>query len=488
MMQGGGIMWERDGELLEWCMARYCDNFGAEWLTPFANNFVPAAPSFDKELEALLAGEEPLVLWSNLSPRKVAKGSKADVQRCIANSLEALAHEGLDLREATEAGKGSQQAQKEEEEEEGGKEKMPDTMAGAAMRAATPAARKAPTGGAKGLASPAKKGSPTKPASKCRGCPTPRYKAPMQQDFSDKELACLLAPRWVEAVVDIGVEAGVVLKETKGKATMDLVTCQAFKEEWGACNKCWVDNNPEGCWYHMGALPCFKCVAMKRLCTLNGTKIWEHGNTPDLTVEKTYYRAVLVRRARAVVEKVREAEAREEAISLSKKSLVLPTCQEDEERGSSKGKHKASLSLLPTDKGKKRARVVSPRVVTPKVESEGDEENKVHCLGMAIETSKAAPGMENLAGPSHQAEAPQNVGALHEEMEQDKEEAEVGPEAAPQAQLWRWGSSQWSWLPEWGASDSATWDVFSGNEPESWEPRHQVMARVSLSDPYLVRF
>ncbi|KAG6881353.1 hypothetical protein C0993_001828 [Termitomyces sp. T159_Od127] len=61
-MQGGGVTWERDGELLEWCMARYQDNLGAEWLAPFTNNFAPPAPSFDEELEALLAGEEPLVV------------------------------------------------------------------------------------------------------------------------------------------------------------------------------------------------------------------------------------------------------------------------------------------------------------------------------------------------------------------------------------------------------------------------------------------
>ncbi|KAG6881295.1 hypothetical protein C0993_002057, partial [Termitomyces sp. T159_Od127] len=60
-MRGGGVMWERDRELLEWCMARYQDNLGAEWLAPFTNDFAPPAPSFDEELEALLAGEEPLV-------------------------------------------------------------------------------------------------------------------------------------------------------------------------------------------------------------------------------------------------------------------------------------------------------------------------------------------------------------------------------------------------------------------------------------------
>ncbi|KAG6876551.1 hypothetical protein C0993_002339 [Termitomyces sp. T159_Od127] len=92
-------------------------------------NKVPVAPSFDEELEALLVGEEPLVvsmatkgkeaviaplveqdLWQQEEFwQEVTKESETDMQRCIANSLEALAREGLDLGEATGAGKGSWQ-------------------------------------------------------------------------------------------------------------------------------------------------------------------------------------------------------------------------------------------------------------------------------------------------------------------------------------------------------------------------------------------
>ncbi|KAG6882649.1 hypothetical protein C0993_009737 [Termitomyces sp. T159_Od127] len=372
--------------------------------------------------------------------QEVAKESKTDAQRCIANSLEALVREGLGL---TGAGKGSWQGQ-EEEEEEGTKETTPDTTAGAATEVAMPVARKAPAGGAKGLALPAKKGSPTKLSSKHKGCPAPRYEAPTQQDFSDKELARLLALRWAEAVVDMGVEAGVVLKETKEKVTVDLATRQVFKEERGACDKCWADNDSEGCWYPVGTPPYFRCVAMKRPCTLNGTKTQEHGNAPNPTVEKTYYWVVLVRRTQAVVEKAWEAKAQGKVVSINKKSLVLPTRQGDEERGSGKGKQKASLPLLPTDKGKKRA------IVTPELESEEDDEDKVRCLSVAIEASKVAPGMEDLADPSHQAEVPQDVGAPPEEMKRDETEegAEVRPEATPQVQPWGWGSPQWSWLLE----------------------------------------
>ncbi|KAG6894393.1 hypothetical protein C0993_011629 [Termitomyces sp. T159_Od127] len=98
------------------------------------------------------------------------------------------------------------------------------------MGVAMPAAKKAPMGGTKGLASPAKKRS--------HQASLQAQRVPTQQDFSDKELVHLLAPRWAEAVVDMGVEASVVLKETKSKATVDLATHQAFKKERGACDKC----------------------------------------------------------------------------------------------------------------------------------------------------------------------------------------------------------------------------------------------------------
>ncbi|KAG6875905.1 hypothetical protein C0993_006842 [Termitomyces sp. T159_Od127] len=131
------------------------------------------------------------------------------------------------------------------------------------------------------------------------------------------------------------------------------------------------------------------------------------------------------------------------------------------------------------DKGKKRARVVSPVAVTPELESEEDDEDEAHRLSMVIEASKAALGAEDLAGPSRQAEAPQDVGAPPEEMEQDEteEEAEVELEVTPQVQPWGWRSPQWSWLPEWGANNPATLDVSSGDESESWEPRRRVTAR-----------
>ncbi|KAG6867612.1 hypothetical protein C0993_000537 [Termitomyces sp. T159_Od127] len=273
---------------------------------------------------------------------------------------------------------------------------------------------KASAGGAKGVASPVKKVSPTKSASKCRGCQAPRYEAPTQQH---------------EAVMNTGVEAGVVLKETKGKAMVDLAMHQAIKEEWGTCNKCWANNDLEGCWYPAGAPPCFWCAALKRPCTLNSTKTHKQGNTPDSLIERNYHQVVLVKRARAVVEKARKVEEGSKAVAISRRSLALPTCQDGSGVRSTKGKRKASLPLAPREKGKKRAQVVSPTVVMPEAESEDKEgENKEAChLVEAIKASKVVPSREDLTGPSCQPEAPQDVGMWQEDdwqkEKRDREEA-----------------------------------------------------------------
>ncbi|KAG6866780.1 hypothetical protein C0993_007417 [Termitomyces sp. T159_Od127] len=52
-----------------------------------------------------------------------------------------------------------------------------------------------------------------------------------------------------------------------------------------------------------------------------------------------------------------------------------------------------------------------------------DKEDKACCLDAAIETSKVAPRVEDFAGSSRQVEAPQDIGAPQEEMEQEEEEA-----------------------------------------------------------------
>ncbi|KAG6882970.1 hypothetical protein C0993_008453 [Termitomyces sp. T159_Od127] len=242
-----------------------------------------------------------------------------DVHWCITKNLEVLAWEGLGLGEAIGTGKGSWKGQGEEQ---GAKEKMPKDMASAAPGAAALVMPKAPMGGAKGLASPVKKSSPTKLASKCRGCQVPRYEV------------------------------------------------------------------------------------------------------------------ILVRRLQDVVEKAREAEASSKAITISRRSLALQICQDEERRESGKSKHKAFPPLSPKEKRKKRAHVVSPAVVTPDVELEDEEkeDKKVHHLATAIEASKAALSRDDLASPSHQSEAPQDLGAQQEDSGQgDKGDKRAKIEAIHQA-------------------------------------------------------
>ncbi|KAG6867903.1 hypothetical protein C0993_009651 [Termitomyces sp. T159_Od127] len=83
LMHGNGITWEQDRELLEWCMACYQDNLGAEWLALFAHDFAPAAFSFNKESEALLAGKEPLVVSTAAKDKEavIAPLVEQDLQR-----------------------------------------------------------------------------------------------------------------------------------------------------------------------------------------------------------------------------------------------------------------------------------------------------------------------------------------------------------------------------------------------------------------------
>ncbi|KAG5349878.1 hypothetical protein C0989_001455 [Termitomyces sp. Mn162] len=73
------------------------------------------------------------------------------------------------------------------------------------------------------------------------------FEEPIENLFTNKHLANLL--HWQKAlmVVDTGMEAGVVLEKAKGKSTVLLEKQQAFRQQQGACNDCWVENNPEGC-------------------------------------------------------------------------------------------------------------------------------------------------------------------------------------------------------------------------------------------------
>ncbi|KAG6884173.1 hypothetical protein C0992_006823, partial [Termitomyces sp. T32_za158] len=137
----------------------------------------------------------------------------------------------------------------------------------------------------------------------------------------------------------------------KGKKTVSLTARRDFKLQKGSCNKCWADNDPEGCWYHTGTQPCYRCDALKRACTFSGRKSCERGKV-DPHMQRNFEKAVLVRHARAFVVTQWELATAGGTTSLNVASLALPTSQESgiavdvaaSEPATPKGKAKAVSS------------------------------------------------------------------------------------------------------------------------------------------------
>ncbi|KAG5348871.1 hypothetical protein C0989_007611 [Termitomyces sp. Mn162] len=92
----------------------------------------------------------------------------------------------------------------------------------------------------------------------------------IEETFTDKRLVILLCWQKVLTVVDTGMEAGVKLEKAKGKVTVSLEKQQEYKCTQGACDNCWADNNPEGCWYPTGVQPCYHCDSTKKSCLYSG--------------------------------------------------------------------------------------------------------------------------------------------------------------------------------------------------------------------------
>ncbi|KAG5331695.1 hypothetical protein C0989_007442 [Termitomyces sp. Mn162] len=81
----------------------------------------------------------------------------------------------------------------------------------------------------------------------------------IEETFTDKCLATLLHWQKASMVVDTGLGAGMKLEKAKGKVTVSLEKRQEYKRMQGACDNCWADNDPEGCWYPTGVQPCYRC-------------------------------------------------------------------------------------------------------------------------------------------------------------------------------------------------------------------------------------
>ncbi|KAG6877139.1 hypothetical protein C0992_010715 [Termitomyces sp. T32_za158] len=144
------------------------------------------------------------------------------------------------------------------------------------------------------------------------------------------------------------------LYEAKGKTMVAPMQRHVYKTLKGACNRCWADNNPEGCWFLAGILPCLHCDSLKKPCTYDGLKSWERGKA-DKAIKRTFQKAILVQWARDFVEVQRVVKAAGGMPVISSLSLALPTGQ-GRESSKDKGKGKAVAKDGNGEKMKKQER------------------------------------------------------------------------------------------------------------------------------------
>ncbi|KAG6893472.1 hypothetical protein C0992_009841, partial [Termitomyces sp. T32_za158] len=220
---------------------------------------------------------------------------------------------------------------------------------------------------------------------------------PTATTFTDAQLRNLLVPRRDEVVLDGNRRAGESVPGVKGKKTVSLTARRDFKLQKGSCDKCWADNDPEGCWYPTGAQPCYRCDALKRACTFSGRKSRERGKV-DPHVQRNFEKAVLVRRAREFVIAQRALATSGGTTSLSASSLALPTAQES-------GIAVDVAAPAPaTPKGKAKV-VSSPRKRLASPSSDSRPAKRSRSDTASRKGTKAAPRREGtppVAGPSRQ--------------------------------------------------------------------------------------
>ncbi|KAG5716133.1 hypothetical protein E4T56_gene10937 [Termitomyces sp. T112] len=147
-------------------------------------------------------------------------------------------------------------------------------------------------------------------------------------------------------VVDAGLGAGVKLEKAKGKVTVSLEKQQEYKRTQEACDNCWADNDPEGCWYPTGVQPCYRCDSTRKSCSHSGRS---SRSTGGKFTKRIATKAALVRNARAFVEQQRELAKRGEHIEVKHLSLLLPTLQEGAVVGGSGGAKVKSREVVESD-------------------------------------------------------------------------------------------------------------------------------------------
>ncbi|KAG5333478.1 hypothetical protein C0989_005762, partial [Termitomyces sp. Mn162] len=227
-------------------------------------------------------------------------------------------------------------------------------------------------------------------------------------------------------VVDTGLGAGVKLEKAKGKVTVSLEKQQEYKHIQGACDNCWANNDPEGCWYPMGVQPCYCCDSTRKSCSHSR---WLLRSTGGKFAKRIATKVASVRNARAFVEQQRELARRGEPIEIKHSSLILPTSQEEAVVGGSGGAKVKSREVVESDKDNNdsdgnvplaRKQAASPASVASK-EGEGEVEmRETTSLATVAEAEWEASNMEVKGGEELKA-----VPAVAEEDQEEKRAEEV---------------------------------------------------------------
>ncbi|KAG6893836.1 hypothetical protein C0992_008492, partial [Termitomyces sp. T32_za158] len=395
--QAVDVTWSWENELREWCMARYVENLGAPWLASFEANFAPVPLSIEEHLASLLAEDGPFSLWTELSP-----DSK------VTTYVEPLAQLDLARQERTWAEAATQRAaiMSAERESELLVERRVALAEHLAKRIAEARAAGFLEAGVEGAASggdavemgKAAEGSAVPAGEAAAAEPAEESEAPENDNDADDEDEAPSMPKKVPTIGGSGLPPMVIKQASKSTTPSKRRSQKVVPQyEKGSCNKCWADNDPEGCWYPTGAQPCYRCDALKRACTFSGRKSCERGKV-DPHVQRNFEKAVLVRHAREFVIAQWALATTGGTTSLSASSLALPTAQE------SGIAVDVAVPEPATPKGKAKA-VSSPhkRLASPSSDSQPAKQSQSSTASR--KAAKTVPCWEEtppVAGPSRQ--------------------------------------------------------------------------------------
>ncbi|KNZ78214.1 hypothetical protein J132_01739 [Termitomyces sp. J132] len=319
---GSGVEWPELATVEKECRQLYEKYKEEEWVRPFDVHFAPIDPSLEFLMDNLTAG---------MTVSASAVASASDPAKHPVGAL------------AVARGEGRSEGRRNEEAANRGD--IPE---------AGPSTPKAAAGGVtRGSATSPKLATTLKSKGKGKG----KAKAQDEEDediedhveesFTNKRLATLLRWRRTTTVVDMGLGAGVKLDKAKGKVTVLLEKRQEYKRTQGACDNCWADNDPEGCWYPTGVQPCYRCDSTRKSCSHSGLS---SRSTGSKFAKRIAIKAALVRSVRAFVERQRELARRGEPIKVKRSSLTLPTSQEEGLVGGSGGARVKSRETVESNK------------------------------------------------------------------------------------------------------------------------------------------